>query len=425
MIRAWVHAVVAVLTVATAARAQTPLTLSAAQSEARAHAPDAAELMARLRGATVIAEDAGRAQRHDPALSITGRPGFVLGEPDEYGVDVGISWTLDVSGSWRSRERSAAADRDRMKADLENGLRALDEAAAIALANLAFSQRTVRRLERVGALHGLAADAAKRKLDVGEGNQLDVDAADLDFAAARASAAQAQGDLASARIRLARLLGRARSDDLVAEDPTESGAGPSDMELTLLVQRDPRVNAAEAEIRAADYELETYERMVWPKPTLGLGYGFRKRAIPPGSFRGPAASGMSAAWNDSDLGFTLTLPIPVLDRQTQPRTRAEARRWSAMARIESVRADVRSELETYAQTLGAATQTLAALAQTPTIIDRDFDLLQRAVRAGALDSVSRAQSVRRLEEAGRRYDAAIFDTRAGRARWVRRTGGRL
>ena len=425
MISRGLTTIAAIFFMAVAARAEerAPLALSVAQAEARDHAPDAAELVARVRGAQAIANDAGRALRSDPILSFTGRPNAVVGEPDEYGFDVGVAWTIDISGSWRSRERSALAELDRAKAGRENGLRALDEVVAVAVANVALEQRTIARLDKIVALHVVAVDASKRKLDAGEGNQLDVDGAALDLAGARASTARAGGSLGTARTELGRLLGRESYDNLIIEDPAETANGPSQTQLATLVDRDPRVQAARTEIRAADEELHMYERLMWPAPTVGVGYGFRRRAIPLGGFLGPSAGSLSAAWSDSDIGFTLSFPIPILDRQTAPRTRADSRKWTAMARLESIRAHVRAELEGSAATYRAAAAALAALAQTPTIVDRDFELLDKAVRAGALDAVSRAQSLRRLEDAGRRYDTAVFEVRAARARWIRRTAG--
>ena len=390
-----------------------PLTLSAAQAEAREHAPETGELLARLRGAQAIADDAGRAQRRDPFVSVTGYPN---------GLDVGLSWTIDVSGSWRARERSAVADRDRVQSERDNGLRGLDEAVAVAVARVAVSQRAAARLVRIVTLLGLAADAAKRKLDVGDGNLIDADAAALDLAGAQAAAAAAEGDIDAARVQLARLLGRARGDDHAVDDPAEAAAPPSDAIVGALSESDPRVRAALADVNAAGQELTTYERMIWPAPTVGVGYGFRRRTIPTGSFSGTPA--LSAVWNDADVNLTLTVPLPLFDRQTQPRARALSRQWVAAARLEAVRADVASEVQLYAKSIRAAARTLAALADTPAIVERDFGLLERAVRAGALDAVARAQNLRRLEEAGRRYDTAVFDLRVAQARWARRTAVR-
>ena len=54
-------------------------------------------------------------------------------------------------------------------------------------------------------------------------------------------------------------------------------------------------------------------------------------------------------------------------------------------------------------------------------IGREYDLLDKAFRAGALDVNARAQSAKRLVEAGARLDAALRDLRVARARWIRRT----
>ena len=64
--------------IATRAPAQV-LTLSDAQAEARAHAPQAAELEAVIRGAEALAAQAGRRFRQNPEVSGTSFNGALTG----------------------------------------------------------------------------------------------------------------------------------------------------------------------------------------------------------------------------------------------------------------------------------------------------------------------------------------------------------
>jgi PAS domain-containing protein len=66
---------------------------------------------------------------------------------------------------------------------------------------------------------------------------------------------------------------------------------------------------------------------------------------------------------------------------------------------------------------------LQSVANTSTILDRDATFVEQAVRAGQFDATTRTQALRRLEESGRRIDAAVRDLRVARAVWVRRTSG--
>jgi len=414
---------IALLSLATGpAYAADVLSLADAQATARAHAPEAAALAARLAGTEAIANDARRAIRLDPSLSGTYAPGRVIGKPEETAWQIGLRWPLDLSGSWQARGASAEADRDRTSFERDDGLRALDEAVAIAAADLARAQRALTRAEKLLGLSGIASDAARKQLEVGQGTRLDADAAELDVASAHAGTRQASGRVEEGRVHLARLLGRDTATGLAVEDPDESTSLTRPADLEERIQNDPRVLAAHAELRAARLELTTYERMMVPVPTLGVDYGKSRRDIPAGSFSGArGVEDLRANWTDAELGFSVTVPLPLFDRQTQPRAKASARMLTAAAQLDAARADVRAELGASWAMLQAAANALDAVAQTPTVIDRDFTLLEKALRAGEIDAVARAQSLRRLQDAGQSFDTAVYGFRVARAHWIRTT----
>lgn len=402
--------------------AQRLLTLADAQAEARAHAPEIAELEATVRGAEAIAAQAGRMFRLDPTATGTYFNGAVIGRPDETAWSLDARLPVDVSGSWKPRAASATADVRRTEFDRENGLRALDEQVATAVADVALQQRLVDRGQRLADLFGIAADAARQQLEVGQGTQLDADSAALDFAGARVSLEQARGELARARSRLARLLGRPAGVDLVVADPSEPVTPLQPPDFDGLVDRDPRVRAALAEIDAARFQRETFERLVTPIPTFGITSGYNKRDIPTGSFTGvPFAHALTANWPDRDLTFSVSVPIPLFDRQREPRAQATGRMLTAEAKLRTARADVRTELQSTWDAFDTAARALQAVADTPAVIERDAGFIEQAVRAGAFDALTRSVNLQRLENVGRRVDTAVRDYRAARAAWIRRS----
>ena len=400
--------------------AAVPLSLSAAQAEARAHAPEGAELEARVQGARLEAAAAARVFRNNPTLSGGIVPAALAPGSEDFAWNVGLSMTFDVSGSWSARSRSGAAASEKARFDQQDGLRALDEAVAIAAADLAFAQRAVVRRERIATLFGVAADAAHKSLAVGEGNQLEVDASDLDIAAARADIAIARGQLSGARARLCRLLSAKHCDGLAVEDPAPTVASISNVTPDALVQDDPRVKAAASELRAAEMERDALGREAWPALTLGIQFDSTHRDIPSRAFSGPAAAGLTAAWIDNDLGLSLSLPLPIFERRQSERARATTRVGIAAARLLLARVQISAELDSAHASLRAATEAYTSLAETTAIIAREFTLLDQGIRAGAIDAVSRALALRRLQEAEARLDAAIRDLRVAQAMWTRR-----
>src|SRR5262249_4909535 len=392
-------------------------------AEARAHAPDVAELDAVVRGAEAVAAQARRKLRQNPDLSGAIGPGALVGRPDELSWNIGASLPVDLSGSSKPRSASAVADLARAHIDRESGLRALDERVARAVAEVALRQRAVARVTRLTELQQVAADAAHRQLDVGQGTQLDADSADLDLASTRVALEQGRGELAGARAALARLLGRAATNDLIVADPAEQAVAQVMPDFEALVDRDPRVRAIAAERDAARFEGQMFGRLVTPAPSFGVVYGYQRREIPAGAFGGaPFANSLSALWPDRELTFNVTMGVPFFDRQQEPRARAAARILAAEAKLQSTRADVRAELTTTWETLQAASRGLQAVSSMSATIDRDVAFVEQAVRAGAFDAVQRTQGLRRLLEAGQISDAAVRDFRAARAAWLRRGG---
>lgn len=410
--------------IAADASAQRVLSLTEAQTEARAGAPEVGELQARISAADAVAAQAGRRFRDDPTVSGSLFRGELLGHPDENAWSVSFRQPLDFSGSSRPRLASANADVSRAQFDRDAGLRLLDERVAVAVADLALAQRQVARAEQLANLARIAADAAHRQFDAGTAPQIDADSADLDLAGTLLTLEQAKGDLAHSRTRLARLLGRRTPDALAVDDPLESGdVGPAAPDVAPVVDRDPRVRAAMSEVDAARLERETFERLTRGPVTLGLDYGRERRDIPAGSFSGaPFASGLTANWADSDLVFNVTVPLPFSNRQLEPRARATGRMLAAEAALRRVRADVNAELQSARDAFVAAARVVQTVAATPGILNRDAGFIEQAVRAGQFDATTRVIALRRLEDAGRRLDVAVRDLRAARAAWVRVSG---
>jgi outer membrane protein TolC len=405
------------------ARAQRPLSPAEAQAEARAHAPDAAVLEARIAGAEAIAAQAGRRLREDPTISSSYFQGRVVGRSDEHSWAVGIAQPFDISGSWKPRAASAGSDVERARQEREDGVRALDEQVAIAFADSALAQRQLTRSRRIADLYRIASDAVGQQFHVGTAPQIDADSAALDLASALASVDLAQGDLDRSRTRLARLLGRDTGRDLVVEDvPEEPDLSASAPDFVVLVDHDPRVRAARAELEAANFERQVFERLITPPVTLGMEYSRQTRDIPGGSFAGtPVAGGLRANWTDAELLVNVGVALPLFNRQREPRARATGRLLTAEAALRIARADVRGELESTWAAVQATARALQRVAPTAAIIDRDVTFVEQAVAAGAFDAVTRTQELRRLQEAGRRVDVAVRDLRTARAAWIRRS----
>lgn len=407
------------LALGAATRAQAQLSLAQAQRLARQSAPEAAALQAQVQGAQGIARDARRVLRSDPTLEL--RYGSELERSGEQRWGAGLSWALDVSGSWGPRAAAAADERDQAAQQARDGLRALDETVAIAVAELAYAQRQHERAARVSGLQEIVASAARRQLELGEANQLEDDGAQLDRAAARAELARAASERERAALQLARLIGSRDAGGVQVEDPAEQPAAIPAWPSEQALDQAPAVAAASSAASAARHELALQERLAWSTPTLGLEFERERRAIPAGAFASAPGAEPSAraSWSEWQLGVRLELPLPLVDRNRERCAQAQARVLATSAQLAIARADARAELMIRRAELSAATQAYRELANTAAVLERSYGLLEQAARAGALDAVARAQALQRLSDAGRRLDSAVRDLRVARARFAR------
>ena len=387
------------------------LTLPAAQGEAREHAPERATADAKVAGSTGRAEVAGRWLTHDPIASASYSAG------NDRAWSAGLEWTIDVGGAWRARGAAASADVVAAKSSRDATFAGLDASVAVAFAELADAQRRLGRSERLVALHELAAEVAERTRTAGSGTQLEVDATALDLRAARIDRAAVRGELNASRVRLSRLLGRTKADDLVVADDIVIGTLPSVADLQGRVSRDPRVRAAAAEVDAARQTAIAERRAARPSVTFGVDVGRTSNDIPVGAFT--TDPNLRASWTEWDFGFRLSVPLPVFDRRLEARADARSRVLEAEASLGVVRADVRAEVASVHAQLVAAAEAVQGATDVPAIVERQIQLLDKALRSGAIDFAAWSQQARRLEEVDRSFDEAVLALRRARAAWAR------
>ena len=418
MMRFQLVLVVALITTAHATRAEPPpaLTLAQAQAEAREHAPERAAADATVAGADARAAVAGRRFTHDPiAIGHYQQP--APGDRDtDRAWSVGLEWTVDLSGAWRPRGAAGRASVSAAQLDRAGALVDLDVEVAIAFAEVADAQRRVARSSQMVALREVAAHAAERLRTTGSGNQLDLDASTLDLKATQVEAANSRGDLDAARVRLSRLLGRNDATPVVADD-LDLAAAPPLAAIDELVARDPRVKAAAAELDAARLIAEAEHKAARPGVTFGIEAGRTSHDIPAGAFA--SMPSLTGAWNEWEIAVSLSVPLPVFDRNRVARASSDADVLAAQARLATAQADARRNIGEARARLAAAIDAVNAATDVPAIIDRELQLLDKALRAGGIELGAFALQAHRLVEVGRVYDDAVLSLRRARAAWAR------
>jgi outer membrane protein TolC len=172
-----------------------------------------------------------------------------------------------------------------------------------------------------------------------------------------------------------------------------------------------------AELDAARATAEAERIAARPEITLGIDIERARHDVPGGTFA--SIPSLAGAWSEWEIAVQLSVPLPLIDRNRVARAGAHAEVIAAEARLARVRADVRASIAEAQARLAAAIDAVDAAAELPQIIERELQLLDKALRSGGLDLATWAQQAHRLAEVGRTYDEAILALRRARAAWAR------
>ena len=263
-------------------------------------------------------------------------PGFGLSTP--LGMNqVQLMQVVPFPGKLRmaGQVASARADAERVRAtDVSWDMHAR---AAMAFYELYQMDRSLQVAEATVRILQDLATTARTMYAVGEGRQADVLRAQVEIA-------RMSEDIT--RMRTERVAAAARLNALLAADPSAPVGSPVrpafpdtlptlDSLLAEAERNRPMVQAAEAEVRAAEAGVRLARREIWPDLQVGLQYGQR-----------PMDGG-----TDRMLSLMLGVNLPIFagSRQLAMRREATAMRQMAAADLAAMRADTRGRVaELYA-----------------------------------------------------------------------------
>ena len=348
------------------------------------------EARGNLRQASVLLVD-------NPELSVEVGPRFVQG-----GGDSSIEFELGVEQSFGFGRRAhrvevAEAKAQAAAAQEDDVGRVLDHAVARAFYSLLASQE---RLELVRANEQLARelfDVAQRRLEVGAGTPLHVNAARIRLAEAQRETVLARGAKHTDSVRLAALLGLSGKTRLTAAGHLpEASSTVSGAQLVRAAAVRPDIAAAAHDVQAAGAAVSLADALAWPELGVGAAYG-----------RDDGADTVLA---------TLRIPLPLFNRNRGARDAARARHRRVSAERDALgvvaSAEVQEALIEYEQAREAAAiyDTAVVRAQQDTL-----RLLARALEVGDIGIGDLIVMQREIARGNRGYvDArlALAHTRA-------------
>jgi cobalt-zinc-cadmium efflux system outer membrane protein len=239
-----------------------------------------------------------------------------------------INQLFEIGGKRRNRKASAQAGFEGAKAQLFDARRTLDVAVAKAYVAAAQAEENVRvLLQSAGTLREEARIAEVRlragEISSADRSQIEIIAEQLELNAQSAKSAAAQ-----ARVTLEVLLGVAHPDaDCVVTDHLETlCAATTPINTNSVGTWRPDVMAAEAAVRKAEADLRFQKAVRVPDPTLQGQYEHQ----PPD--------------NPNSVGFMVSLPVPLWNRNRGNILAAEAAKEQARLAFEKAKAEAMGDI---------------------------------------------------------------------------------
>lgn len=308
---------------------------------------------------------AARETPSDPGVDVSaGRRDAPGGESTDFFLS--FAQQIWIGGERGLRMTAARKRRSAAEAEAEYQRTTTAANAREAYFDLLIAERAVETAAQLVAVAGRIVALNEQRLRLGEGTRMQVNAAAIGAARARATLAEAERRVVQARLRLNLLLGEAPSREFVTEGRLQPAPVPlrqADQLVQLALERRSDLQAAAQRVAARRSEQRLAQKLLIPEPTL---YGYYEQEQ-----------------DDEVLGAGMSLPLPLFYRYEGEQRIAAAE----LAREKTERELLQLQVEQ--QVLGALADYRAAALQVEAVGEamleaalENVQLVQRAVAAG-------------------------------------------
>lgn len=402
-----VHSLLLVAALAPAsARAAPPgaLDLRAALVTARARNADLAAARARVAEARGELTGASVLLRENPELELGAGPRWAdaPGSRRHVGREAALSQRLEVAGQRGHRMDRSSAEVAAAEAEAAAAERTLELAVATAF----FRALGAQERERIAVEHERLAlellEIARARDERGAASPVELNAARVRAAEASRRLLRARAEEEGSRARLAPLLGLVPATPLaLAGGLPGPGALPPGIEAG--VDRRPEVRAAARRLEAARAAASLASAVAWPDVRVG------------------------ARWSTEEASRTLlgtvSIPIPLFQRNQGERERSRAAVTRSAAEEQGVRAQVAAELREAVIERGRSLQVLQLYDRDVLkALEENLGLLRRMLAAGKVPPAEAILLQRELLEGRLGYVEARVDLAVADA-WTRTAAG--
>lgn len=341
----------------------------------------------------------------NPTLDLEAGTGALTGSSAESSLSLGVSQEFFLGGKRGKRLAVAERELEMYRWQLADRERLLREEVKTAFSDVLLTQQRVVLSDRSIALNQQLLDVSKERLAAGDIPELEMNLVKVELARSEGSRIDAEKALNQSQAKLRTLMGLSLS-----ETPTIVGELESDIILTknlvdlkqLALGKRPDLRAMEAEKNRGESDISLAQAEGIPNITAGLAVSRDTTALEIGGVEGKDTAYI--------IGFKLSIPIPVFDRNKAGVQEARAKRSITETRLLAATRNAEREVETAYASLQNAEKVLS-LYKSNIIpqLEENLKLTQEAYRLGEVDILAVIQEQKKFFEVSEGYLAALHD----------------
>ena len=352
----------------------------------------------------------------NPVLGLEAATGALTGSPEENLLSIGVSQQISTGGKRDKRIAVADSELARFSARVKEQERLLTLEVKLAVQELQLAQARAGLARKTAELSNQLLQAAKERYAAGDVAELEVNLARVEVARSEGERVAAEADLAAARLALAGMVGAAPGENFRVADAEEAVAAPGELEelKALAVKNRPELLGTKLEAAQAEAELRLAQAERIPDLTAGLALT-RERSE-------TSLGGLEETETDYLLSLTLSMPIPLFDKNQAGVRLAQTRISNALAKESLQRQGVELEVEAAYGRLLASERALAIynreiipqLAENLKIVQEAYQLGETGIAAVIEEqkkfhevSESRLRALQQRNGARARLEAAV------------------
>ena len=333
----------------------------------------------------------------NPRIDLSRATDVLFKNDGEYTNSVGISQQFPVAGRLMRQKDVARADIAIAEAEIAEAQRRIAGEIAADVYRMLVIDQQIQSRKDLAAIEENLAKTTRDRFKVAEVSELEVNTVQLDLKRLAQEQALLQGQRQSFEIALNKLLGRADTIPVAIAEPLPKIDTPlPDLKLlqAQALETRPEVSGARLAIEKAQAQRALARAERWEDWTVGLGVQQDKSVI----------DGATPQSRDRAIVLSLSIPLPLLNKNQGLIAEAQASEDQAGARIEALRLGITAEVVTaYADVSNLRSSLEGSQKDLLPVSARNVRLAQKGYREGLVSVVEVVQAQRQQGELNATY----------------------